>query len=140
MAFTGFTSRFKGKILAAWGFIKRLYVFDEFVIKPQIVVAAGSNSQANATVLTTPLTFITTVSATTRGLILTAPTDTLGIGGGSMQFLFNGAATNRCKVYPPVGFRIGTAATNASVYLAAQKGSLYACQDGTTTFQVMTGA
>lgn len=102
---------------------------------PQIIAAAGSNSQANATAITKSAVIVTTVSATTRAIRLpTAAT-------GKRVFVNNGAAANAVKVYPGTGDRIGAAATNAlgSSKPAAGKGNIYFAQDA-GTWRVMAGA
>src|SRR5678816_1504476 len=66
------------------------------------IVAAGSNSQANATQLTNWINIVTTVSATTRAVKLPAAVT------GLMCQIHNGATT-AVKVYPATGDKIKAA-------------------------------
>ena len=100
---------------------------------PQIVTAAGSNSQTNAAAITSSMVIVTVVSATTRAFRLpTAAT-------GKVVQVHNGATT-AVKPYPGTNDRIGTAATNAlGTAIAGGKANIYVAQDA-TTWRVMTGA
>lgn len=99
-----------------------------------VVAAAGSNSQANATELSSFLNIVTTVSATTRAVKLpTAAT-------GKIVVIHNAAAT-AVKVYPNTGDKVAAASTNAvaAATIAASKGNIYIAQD-TLTWRLITGA
>lgn len=102
---------------------------------PQIAVAAGSNSQANATLVTKSEVVITTVSATTRAIKLPVWATGLRIE------VFNRATANAAKVYPSTGARIGLAATNAlgSAKVAAGSGNIYLASSA-SRWVVMKGA
>lgn len=99
---------------------------------PQLVAAAGTNSQANATAITKSMVFVTTVSATTRGVRLPAAVT------GRQVTITNNIAT-AVKVYPATGDKIGTGSTNAAVALAASKGNIYVARDA-VTWNVIVGA
>lgn len=106
---------------------------DGFNITPNSVVAAGSNSQANAAPLTAGLVFVVTVSATTRGVKL--PT---AVTGRQVE-IFNTTAT-AVKPYPATNGKIGAASTNtAGTAIAAGKANIYVAQS-TTQWRVMNGA
>lgn len=98
------------------------------------IVAAGSNSQANATALTSYLNVVTTVSATTRAVKL--PTAATGL-----QVAIHNAAATAVKVYPATGDKINAAATNAvgTQTIAQNKGNIYIAQDA-VTWRVIAGA
>lgn len=99
----------------------------------QTAVAAGSNSQANATPITKSLVVVATVSATTRAVRLPAAATGLQV---QVQ---NGAAT-AVKIYPATGDKIAAASTNAvGTAIAARKGNIYTAINA-TTWEVMTGA
>lgn len=84
------------------------------------VAAAGSNSQANSTVLARrPVTEIVTVSASSRGVRMPA-TQLPGVNMG----MHNATAVN-VKVYPATGDKIATGATNAAYTLSANTGKLF---------------
>lgn len=92
---------------------------------PQVATAAGSNSQANSTLITKSVAIIATVSATTRGVRL--PSAATGL---TVRVMNNGATSAR--VWPFSGDRIAAAATNASTTLAKQVGRLYIAQNANT--------
>lgn len=85
------------------------------------VQTALGSTQGTAYALTTSTTEFTTVAAST-GAILP------GTGGraqsGDILFVINQGA-NALSVYPPVGFKIGLAATNAAVSIASGKTGLF---------------
>lgn len=87
---------------------------------PQIVVAAGSNSQAGAQGVSSPVVVITTVSATTRAIRLSG-------AAGAIISAYNAAGTT-VKVYPPVSGKINALATNANYTLLNVKGAIYVAQ------------
>lgn len=100
---------------------------------PQTVAAAGSNSQANAAVITKSLVIVATVSATTRAVRLPVAAT------GKEVRVQNGTAT-AVKIYPGTGGHIGAAATNAvGAAIAARKGNIYTAKDA-VTWEVMVGA
>ena len=101
-------------------------------VTPQLVAAAGTNSQANATAITKSFVFVTTVSATTRGVRLPA-------AATGLQVQVNNNVATAVKVYPATGDKIGTGATNAAVALAASKGNIYTARDA-VTWNVIIGA
>lgn len=88
------------------------------------VSAAGSNSQSGSTAITKPITVVTTVATSTRGVRLPTPTV------GAYYEVYNGSAKTM-NVYPATGAAIGTAATNAAATLAANKGARYWAQSAT---------
>lgn len=104
-------------------------------IAPQIVAAAGSNSQANATAITKSAVVITTVSATTRALRLP-----VAVTGRIVQ-VFNRATSQAAKIFPATGARIGLAATNAlgSARVAFGSGNIYVAESA-TRWSVLKGA
>lgn len=81
------------------------------------VTAAGSNSQANSTLLTNSVTVVTTLSGvTTRGVRL----PNFPQPGTRVQVI--NATTTNMKVYPGTSGKLALAATiNANVSLAALK-------------------
>jgi hypothetical protein len=100
---------------------------------PQIASAAGSNSQANATLITKALVIVTVVSATTRAVKLPAAATGLTVQ-------INNVGATQMKVYPNTGDKIGAGATNAvGTAIAVNKGNIYTAQDA-TTWRVITGA
>lgn len=100
---------------------------------PQTVVAAGSNSQTNATAITNSLVIVATVSATTRAVKLPA-------AATGRKVEIRNAAGTAVKVYPATGDKIGAAATNAvGAAIATLKGNIYAAKDA-VTWLVLTGA
>lgn len=98
------------------------------------IVAAGSNSQANATELSAFLNVVATVSATTRAVKLPAAAE------GLMIAIHNTAST-AVKVYPNTGDKINAASTNAvgAQTIAQNKGNIYIAQDD-TTWRLFAGA
>lgn len=92
---------------------------------PQLAVAAGSNSQANATLVTKSVVIITTVSSTTRALRL--PTNP---AVGDTYDLLNDTATT-AKVYPGSNATIGAGSTNANTTIAGRKGTTFRARSAT---------
>lgn len=86
-------------------------------INPQTVTAAGSNSQANSTLLSTIITIVVSLSAiTTRGVRL----PNLPRPGRIAQVI--NLQTTNLKVYPGTSAKLGQGASaNANVSLAALK-------------------
>jgi hypothetical protein len=82
---------------------------------------ATGSTQADAFALTTCSTEFTTVAAST-GARLPAPG--LNVGPGDILAVYNQGAST-LTVYPPVGFKIGLAATNAGVSVASGKSALF---------------
>jgi len=82
--------------------------------------ATGTN-QATAYALTTCSTEFTTVAASTGAIL---PDTTKQVLGGDILAVYNQGAST-LTVYPPVGFRIGLAATNAGVSIATGKSALF---------------
>lgn len=74
------------------------------------VVAAGTDSQANSTAITTGSTVVATAAANS-GVRLPA-----GVAGDEVWVYNAGAST--CHVYPPVGAAINSGAANATFDLA----------------------
>lgn len=102
-------------------------------VSPQIAVAAGSNSQANALPITKSRVVVTTVTATTRAVRLPAAATGLEVK------IYN-AATTGVKVYPATGDKIGTAATNAvGTAIIKSKSVEYYAQDS-VTWRTLVGA
>jgi hypothetical protein len=116
----------KGALSAAIGSFASVDTNGINVSVPQIVAAAGSNSQAAATAITKSRVVVTTVSATSRAVRLpTAAT-------GREVEVYNAAAT-AVKVYPATNDKIGAASTNAAgTAIAAGKPVKYIAQDATT--------
>lgn len=126
------TTKFRGTVQATGGMINDGDMSLRSITST--IVAAGSNSQTNATALTAFLNIVTTVSATTRAVKLpTAAT-------GKMVAIHNTAST-AVKVYPATGDKINAAATNAvgTQTIAQNKGNIYIAQDA-TTWRVIAGA
>jgi hypothetical protein len=99
----------------------------------QNAIAAGSNSQANATAITKALVMVVTVSATTRAVKLPAAATGLTVQ-------IQNTASTAVKVYPATGDKIGSAATNAvGAAIATLKGNIYTAKDA-TTWLVVVGA
>lgn len=100
---------------------------------PQIAIAAGSNSQANALPIVKARVVVVTVSGTTRAVRLpTAAT-------GKEVVIFN-AGTTGVKVYPGTGDKITTGATNAvGAAIIKNKSVHYFAQD-TLTWRTLVGA
>ncbi len=111
---------------------QQLSIAKAFILTPQILSAAGSNSQANATPITRPAAVVTSVSSPTRGIRL--PVATTGL-----TELISNAGSNSMHVFPATGARIGSAATNAFVNVAAGKGSIFFAQNA-KTWRVIQGA
>src|SRR4051812_11587302 len=111
---------------------QRASIAQAFILTPQLLQAAGSNSQVNATPVTAPAVVVTRVSSPTRGIRL--PVATTG-----MTELINNAGSNAMHVFPASGARIGSAATNAFVNVSAGKGSIFFAQDA-KTWRVIAGA
>jgi len=98
------------------------------------VAAAGSNSQANSTLVPkVPVVVVTTVSSTARGIRL--PAD-LPVGAGIQ--IFNGTGTE-VNVYPGVGGWINSLAANAVRAQGANTGCEYR-QVSAGRWRVMVGA
>lgn len=85
--------------------------------------ALGS-TQGTAFAITLQATEFTTVAAST-GCILPS-TAGRPINGDDL-FISNQGA-NALSVYPPVGFKIGLAATNAAVSVASGKSAIFVCR------------
>lgn len=101
-------------------------------VPSQIVAAAGTSSQTNATAITKSGFVITTVTNSTRGIRLpTAATGRMVWG--------NNAGAFAALVYPGTNDRINALSTNAALLLTAAKGALYRARDA-VTWDVMTGA
>ena len=100
-------------------------VATSLTLTPTVVTPAGSNSQANSTLLSTPLNIIAAISATTRGVRL--PTAAAGL----IYMVIN--------VYPHTNGKIHTGSTNAAYDLLKAKAVLFAARD-TNTWQVLIGA
>ncbi len=99
---------------------------------PQLVAAAGSNSQSGANAITNSVAIITTVSATTRAVRLPAAAT------GKKVQLFNDATTT-VKVYPGTGGSIGATSTNGAATIATRKGTVFFARN-TTHWIAMAGA
>jgi len=86
--------------------------------------ATGSN-QTTAFAITSSTTEFTTVAASTGAIL-----PVLRVTANDALYIVNNGA-NTLSVYPPVGFKIGTGATNAAVSIAAGKaGEFVARGDG----------
>lgn len=82
---------------------------------------ATGNNQATACVLNSANTEFTTVAASTGAIL---PGTTGRVTAGDVLLVVNNGA-NTLAVYPPVGFRIGTTATNGAVSVPANKTALF---------------
>lgn len=82
-------------------------------------ITATGSTQGTAYALRMEFTEFTTVAAST-GAVLPAPTAVNAPSTGD-AFLVANQGANALSVYPPVGFSIGTAATNTAVSVAAGK-------------------
>ncbi len=82
---------------------------------------ATGSTQATAFALTACSTEFTTVAASTGAIL---PGTGLNVLGGDILAVYNQGA-NTLTVYPPVGFKIGLAATNAGVSVATGKSALF---------------
>jgi len=132
---TGFVQRWKGKVAGALGFIGNLTVQNSLTLSPQIVAAAGTNSQTNSTVLSATggaAVIVTTVSASSRGVRL--PTAVAGL----RYELFNQGG-HIVQVFPATADKIGTASTNASVNVTNNKGAIFLAKDA-TNWALIVGA
>lgn len=85
---------------------------------------ATGSAQADAFALTASSTEFTTVAAGTGARL---PGTSSRVVGGDILAVFNQGA-NALLVYPPVGFKIGLAATNAGVSVASGKSALFAAR------------
>ena len=91
----------------------------------QLSQTATGNSQATAFAVTASTTEFTTVAASTGAIL-----PVLRITANDALYIVNNGA-NALSVYPPVGFKIGTTATNGSVSIPAGKaGEFVARGDG----------
>lgn len=88
------------------------------------IAAAGSNSQANSTALTSPVNIIATVSATTRGVRL--PT----ADAGDIVIVKNKSATG-CNVYPATGAAVNALSADAAYDLAATTSVMFVAESAT---------
>lgn len=95
---------------------------------------ALGNSQATAFALTVSVTEFTTVAAST-GAILQGTTTRVR-QGDPVTVVNNGA--NALSVYPPVGFKIGTAATNAALSVPAGKSAIFLARGDGNYFAVLS--
>lgn len=100
---------------------------------PQIAVAAGSNSQANALPITKSRVVVATVSATTRAV-------RLPVAATGLEVVIFNAGTTGVKVYPATGDKITTGATNAvGTAIIKNKSVHYYAQDA-LTWRTLVGA
>jgi len=111
---------------------QHLSVAQAFVLTPQLLQATGSNSQANAVLISAPSVVVVKVSASTRGI-------RLPVAATGLTELINNAGAHSVHIFPASGNRIGASATNASTTLAAGKGGIFFAQDA-TTWRVILGA
>lgn len=89
----------------------------------QTLAAAGA-TQGNAAQITGSVVIVT-VTASTQGVKLPAAASGLFVR-------LHAQPDKGVKVYPATGDKIGSAATNAAVLVAANKGQLYQAVDATT--------
>jgi len=123
----------KGEVSAAVGSFDYVELDGISTNAPQIAVAAGSNSQANATAITKARVVVTTVSATSRAVRLPAAAT------GREVEIYNTTAT-AMKVYPATGDKIMAGSTNAvGVAIAAGKAVKYFALDA-VTWRTLIGA
>lgn len=97
------------------------------------VVAAGSNSQANAVAIPRlPIVFIATVSSTTRGARLPSIiyNDATGTSDTEQLTVVN-LSTTAVKVYPATSQNIGTASNNAATTVAGGATSIFTASSAT---------
>lgn len=100
----------------------------------QAAQTATGNSQATAFALTASSTEFTTVAASTGAIL---PGTASRVVGGDILAVFNQGAQT-LTVYPPVGGRIGLAATNAGVSVASGKSALFAARGDGSYFSFIS--
>ena len=105
-----------------------------FAVAQLLSQTAIGNSQATAFALTASTTEFTTVAASSGAVL---PASGLRVSAGDVLLVVNNGA-NALAVYPPVGFKIGTAATNASVSVAAGKTAMFAARGDGNYFAVVS--
>lgn len=102
-----------------------------FSLVPQLIAAAGA-TQGVATAILGSLAILTVCTASARGIKLpTAAT-------GKMVYVMS-LCTQGVKVYPFLGDKIKSSATNTAVVLAGFKANLYVAKD-TLQWGVLVGA
>jgi hypothetical protein len=130
MALHGIMQRWQGKIVGAF-----VGVRDTLYLLPQTVTATGSNSQSGSLAIKRVVTVITTVSASTRGVLLPSPLDQTS--GGDTRIVCNTTATG-VKVYPNSGGTINGGSTNAAITLAAGKSAIFVAYSGTAWRELLS--
>lgn len=95
--------------------------------------ALGS-TQAGAFALTQCATEFTTVAASTGARL---PATGLNVSTGDVLAVFNQGASS-LSVYPPVGFKIGLAATNAAVAVGTGKSALFVARGDGNYFAIVS--
>jgi len=100
----------------------------------QLGQTATGNSQATAFALTAATTEFTTAAASTGAVL---PAIGFRVTGGDALVVVNNGA-NALSVYPPVGFKIGLAATNAAVSVASGKSALFLARGDGNYFAIVS--
>lgn len=100
----------------------------------QLSQTATGSSQATAFALTAPTTEFTTAAASTGAIL---PATGLRVTGGDALVVVNNGA-NTLSVYPPVGFKIGLAATNAAVSIATGKAAMFLARGDGNYFAIVS--
>lgn len=100
----------------------------------QLGQTATGSTQGTAFAIGFATTEFTTVAASTGAIL---PSTTGRASGGDEIEIFNNGA-NALAVYPPVGFRIGTASANASVSVPAGKGALFFVRGDGNYFSIVS--
>lgn len=95
---------------------------------------ATGSTQATAFPITTCSTEFTTVAASTGAIL---PATGLNVSTGDILAVFNQGAST-LTVYPPVGFKIGLAATNAGVSVASGKSALFSARGDGNYFAIIS--
>lgn len=91
---------------------------------PQIAMATGSNSQSGSAPVTASMVIVTTVTASSRGLILGAAAT------GRSVFVLNVGA-HIVRVYPGTNGKITSSSTNVATTVAVGKGELFVAYNTT---------
>lgn len=116
------------------GIFGKFSMLDLLRLNPSIVTAAGSNSQANATLLTTTYTVVASLSAiTTRGIKAFAAVT------GHLLIIKNTQTTN-LKVYPFASSQLGTTAVNSAFSLGALKTGIWIARNRIKWDMVLTAS
>jgi len=91
------------------------------------LAAAGTSSQANATLISADVSIFTTVAANSGARLPAANAASLTAQAGDIYVVVNGQATNAMNVYPPVGGNFIAVAVNTAVSVPAGKTADFYC-------------